>query len=106
VSPINTGTLSKVEYPMQGTAIWNRQDAISGNIVSFPKNKEKDNLMRMVSMSSYSVSEDLTKQFMKKSIPELEPEPLPLCSSNLDDIMNRDAMALDQDVLSFLARFA
>jgi hypothetical protein len=94
---------------MQGTAncAWNRQDAMSGNNVSFPKVKEEeDSLIRMVSMSSYSVSEDLTKQFMKKSIPDLEPEPIPSCSSNLDDIMNRDATALDQDVLSFLARFA
>ena len=91
---------------------------MSGNIVSFPKIKEEDSLIRMVSMSSYSVPEDLTKQFMKQSIPELEPEPIPSCSwnlddirnpddiRNLDDIRNRDAMALDQDVVSFLARFA
>jgi hypothetical protein len=91
---------------MEGTAncAWNRQDAMSGDIVSFPKMKEEDSLIRMVSMSRYPISEDLTKQFMKKSIPELEPEPILSCSSNLDDIINRDAMALDQDVLSFLAR--
>jgi hypothetical protein len=108
VSPINTGTLSKVEYPMQGTAncAWNRQDAMSGNMVSFPKSKEEDSLIRMVSMSSYSVSEDLTKQFMKKSIPELEPEPIPFVLANFMDIMDRDAATLDKDVLSFLASCA
>jgi hypothetical protein len=97
-----------VVSPMQGTAdcAWNRQDAKSGNIVSFPMIPDGDSLIRIVSMSGCSVSEDLTKEFLKKSIPELEPEPISSWSSDLDDIMNRDAMTLDQDVLSFLARFA
>jgi hypothetical protein len=108
VSQINTGTLSKLQYPMQGTAncVWNRQDAKTGNIVSFPKIQDDDSFIRVVSMSDYSVSEEFTKKFLKKSVPELEPEPIHSCSSDLDDIMNRDAMTLDQDVLSFLARFA
>jgi hypothetical protein len=125
VSPVSSRTLTKVQYPVIGTTncALNQQDAKSENIVSVPKSKEGDSLKqkllmlkdlpkkflkrsRMVSMSSYSVSEDLTKQFMKKSIPELEPEPIPFVLANFMDIMDRDAATLDKDVLSFLASCA
>jgi hypothetical protein len=43
---------------------------------------------------------------MKKSIPELEPEPIPFVLVNVRDIMDRDAATLDKDVLSFLASCA
>jgi hypothetical protein len=95
VSQIN---MSKVQYPVLGTTncAWNQQD---GNIVSIPKIKEGDSLKRFVSMS-----EDLPKQFLKRALnPELEPEPIPSYSSDLVDIMDRDAATLDRDVLSFLA---
>jgi hypothetical protein len=104
VSQINTGTLSKVQYPVLGTTsnhAWNQQDAKSGNIVSIPKSKEEDSLKRKLFMSK-----ELPKKFLEKSIPELEPEPLPFVLENVMDIMDRDAMTLDTDVLSFLASCA
>jgi hypothetical protein len=73
---------------------------MSGNIISIPKIKKGDSLKRISSMP-----EDLPKQFKKRALPELEPEPIPSYSSDLDDIMNRDAATLDRDVLSFLAQF-
>ena len=124
VSPISSRTLSKVKNLVIGTTKFacNKQDAKSENIKSIPKSKG-DSLKRqlfvlkdlpkkflrnfgMVSMSSYSVSEDLNKRFMKKSIPELEPEPIPFVLANVMDIMDRDAATLDKDVLSFLASCA
>jgi hypothetical protein len=51
------------------------------------------------------MSNDLPKKFLKKSIPELEPEPIPFALASVMDIMDRDATALDKDLLSFLASF-
>jgi PP-loop superfamily ATP-utilizing enzyme len=66
----------------------------SHNDVSIPKIKEEEGLLkRKVSL------EVLPTQFLKKSIPELEPEPI-------EDIMNRDVRTIDRDVLSFLASCA
>jgi hypothetical protein len=101
VSQINTDTRAKVEHPVQGTAnwAWNQQDLLLENDGSIPKVKE--GLKRMVSLA------DLPTQFLQKSIPELEPEPIPSYSAaGLRNIMDRDATTLDQDVLSFLARSA
>jgi hypothetical protein len=49
------------------------------------------------------MSEDSLKKFLKRSIPELEPEPIPFALANVMDIMDRDAAVFDKDVLSFLA---
>jgi hypothetical protein len=99
VSQISTSTLSKVQYPVLGTS--NQQDAKSGNIVSIPKRKEEDSLKRNLFMSK-----DLPEKFLKKFVPELEPEPIPFVLANVIDIMDRDAATLDKDVLSFLASCA
>jgi hypothetical protein len=101
VSQINTRTLSKVQYPVLGTTncAWNQHNAKSGNIVSIPKSKG-DSPKRKLYMSEY-----LPKKFLKKSIPELEPEPIPFALASVTDIMDRDATALDKDMLSFLASF-
>jgi hypothetical protein len=92
VSRTSTGTLSEVQHVAQGAAncAWKQQDE-----VSIPRKKQ-----------NVSVSEGLATQFLQKSIPELEPEPIPSYSIDLDDIMDRDATTLDKDVLSFLARCA
>jgi hypothetical protein len=73
----------------------------SENNVSIPKSKEGDSLKRVVSMS-----EDLPTHFLKKSIPELEPEPIPFALASVEDMMDRDVRTIDKDVLSFLASYA
>jgi hypothetical protein len=63
--------------------------------------KEEEGLLkRMVSLQV------LPTQFLQKSIPELEPEPIPSYSAGVHDIMDRDATTLDQTMLFFLARSA
>jgi hypothetical protein len=99
VSPINMRALLKVKYPVLGTmnCAWNQLNAKSGNIVSQQKS-QGDSPKRKL-----DISEDSPKKFLKKSIPELEPEPIPFALANVMDIMDRDAAVLDKELLSFLA---
>jgi hypothetical protein len=72
------------------------------NDASFLKGTEGNSLQRFV-----SICEDLpTQHFLKKSNPELEPEPIPFVLASVKDMMDRDVKTIDKDVLSFLANYA
>jgi hypothetical protein len=54
----------------------------------------------------WTSTQKVALQFFQKSVPELEPEPIPFALADLEDIMDRDALTLDKDLLSVLARCA
>jgi hypothetical protein len=69
-----------------------QQDVISKKAVERPCSKTKGSIS--------------LKRFSQKSAPELEPEPIPFAFADVRDIMDRDALTLDKDLLAVLARCA